>query len=257
MMQIAMDIPSKKTVMTMTHNQHTLEMMQIVMEQRPQRLTTMTPMYDHNRINASESFTQGTNQTDIVLAVDTSCSMYDDIYNMSLTFSTFVDFLLTTKISKSLLLLMIRCVNGNVTHIDQTFSTSDAVSAFQDMLTYTQWASNAERPFMLMEAFLNEAVDSSGTPLPSGCNYGAIRPGARLALLGVADEPDQSIEPYTHYISEFQALKSNPDDVTFYSLGPLCYYNGYTHMENAALDTTIIYAFAIGCKRISSSYVLD
>lgn len=190
-------------------------------------------------LSASESFTQGTNQTDIVLAVDTSCSMYDDIYNMSLTFSTFVDFLHNNNQDFQISAVVddSGCVNGNVTHIDQTFSTSDAVSAFQDMLTYTQWASNAERPFMLMEAFLNEAVDSSGTPLPSGCNYGAIRPGARLALLGVADEPDQSIEPYTHYISEFQALKSNPDDVTFYSLGPLCYYNGYTHMENAALDT--------------------
>ena len=34
----------------------------------------------------TENFNQGTNKTDIVIAVDTSCSMDDDIYNLKATF---------------------------------------------------------------------------------------------------------------------------------------------------------------------------
>ena len=64
-----------------------------------------------------------------------------------------------------------------------------------------------------------------------------MRENAKLALLGVTDEPDQSVQPYTHYVSEFQSLKSNPYNVTFHSLGALCYNGGNTGMENAALDT--------------------
>ena len=187
----------------------------------------------------TESFNQGTNKTDIVLAVDTSCSMDDDIYNLKATFSTFVDELNTNgqDFHISAIVNDNGCVNGSVTHIDNTFSSSDASSAFDDMIVSSTYASNAERPFMLMESFLNESVDSAGVPLSSGCNFGAVRENAKLALLGVTDEPDQSVQPYTHYVSEFQSLKSNPDNVTFHSLGGLCNNGGNTGVENAAVDT--------------------
>ena len=187
----------------------------------------------------TESFNHGTNKTDIVLAVDTSCSMADDIYNLKATFSTFVDELNTNGQDFHIAAVVNDngCVNGSVTHIDNTFSSSAASSAFDDMIVSSAYASNAERPFMLMESFLNESVDSAGVPLSSGCNFGAVRENAKLALLGVTDEPDQSVQPYTHYVSEFQSLKSNPDNVTFHSLGGLCHNGGNTGMENAALDT--------------------
>ena len=41
----------------------------------------------------------------------------------------------------------------------------------------------------------------------------------------------------THYVSEFQSLKSNPDNVTFHSLGGLCHNGGNTGVENLAVDT--------------------
>lgn len=188
----------------------------------------------------TESFNQGTNKTDIVLAVDTSCSMADDIYNLKATFSTFVDELNANGQDFHIAAVVNDngCVNGSVTHIDNTFSSPDASNAFDDMIVSSTYASNAERPFMLLESFLNESVDSAGVPLPSGCNFGAVRENAKLALLGVTDEPDQSIQPYTHYVSEFQSLKSNPDNVTFHSLGALCYNGGNTGMEDAAVDTS-------------------
>ena len=187
----------------------------------------------------TENFNQGTNKTDIILAVDTSCSMDDDIYNLKATFSTFVDELNTNGQDFHIAAVVNDngCVNGSVTHIDNTFSSSDASSAFDDMIVSSTYASNAERPFMLMESFLSESVDSAGVPLSSGCNFGAARENAKLALLGVTDEPDQSVQPYTHYVSEFQSLKSNPDNVIFHSLGGLCHNGGNTGVENAAVDT--------------------
>ena len=187
----------------------------------------------------TESFNYGTNKTDIVLAVDTSCSMADDIYNLKATFSTFVDELNTNGQDFHIAAVVNDngCVNGSVTHIDNTFSSSAASSAFDNMIVSSAYASNAERPFMLMESFLNESVDSAGVPLSSGCNFGAVRENAKLALLGVTDEPDQSVQPYTHYVSEFQSLKSDPDNVTFHSLGGLCHNGGNTAVENAAVDT--------------------
>ena len=57
----------------------------------------------------------------------------------------------------------------------------------------------------------------------------------KLALLGVTDEPDQSVQPYTHYVSAFQSLKSTPDNVIFHSLGGLCNNGGNTGVENVLL----------------------
>ena len=81
------------------------------------------------------------------------------------------------------------------------------------------YGNNTERAFMLLEAFLSEAVDVNGTPDPSGCNYGVIREGAKLNLVGVSDEPEQSSNTYAYYISLFQGLKSNPDDVVIHAIG--------------------------------------
>ena len=186
----------------------------------------------------AEEFTQGTNKTDIVIALDTSCSMYDDMVNMKDTFSAFVDVLNNNNQDYHISAVVDDdgCVNGSVTHIDNSFSTADAESAFEDMVVSSAYASNAERPFMMMEAFLNEAVDSTGAPLSTGCNAGAIRQDAQLALIGVSDEPDQSYQPYTYYVSAFQGFKNNSDDVTFYSLGGIC-TGGNAGMENAAIDT--------------------
>ena len=72
---------------------------------------------------------------------------------------------------------------------------------------------------MLMEAMLSESVDGNGAPYPGGCNYGLIREEAKLALVGVSDEPEQSVNSYSYYISMFQSLKSNPSDVVIHGIG--------------------------------------
>ena len=37
--------------------------------------------------------------------------------------------------------------------------------------------------------------------------------------MGVSDEPEQSVNNYSYYVSLFQSLKSDPDDVIFHAIG--------------------------------------
>lgn len=50
-----------------------------------------------------------------------------------------------------------------------------------------------------------------------GCNEGLVRADAQLALVGVTDATEQSPNPWTYYVSAFQALKLDPDDVVFHA----------------------------------------
>jgi hypothetical protein len=76
------------------------------------------------------------------------------------------------------------------------------------------YGSNTERAFMLFEAALSS--DNTGT---GGCNEGFYREGAALALVGVSDEPEQSVNNYAYYVSLFQSLKNDSDDVVIHAIG--------------------------------------
>ena len=73
---------------------------------------------------------------------------------------------------------------------------------------------NTERAFSLFEAALSSANIKSG-----GCNDGFYREDATLSLVGVSDEPEQSVNPYTYYVSLFQSMKSDSDDVVMHAIG--------------------------------------
>ncbi len=184
-----------------------------------------------------EQPTQGS--TDIIFAVDRSCSMYDDIQLMNNNFDTFVDTL--TNMNSDYHVAAVVHDSGHIygnlsssTHsndpkfIDNSFSANDAKDTIAEMIDcYSSsncavnigYGSNTERAFMLMEAFLAESVDVTGAPDPSGANYGVIRQSAKLNLVGVSDEPEQSTNQYAYYVSLFQGLKTNPDDVVIHAIG--------------------------------------
>ena len=63
------------------------------------------------------------------------------------------------------------------------------------------------------------AVDANGVPDPAGCNYGIVREDAKLNFVAVSDEPEQSTNSYSHYISLFQSYKADPEDVIFHAIG--------------------------------------
>ena len=155
-------------------------------------------------------------QTDIIFAVDRSCSMNDDIENVQNNFGTFTttmagldsDYQVAATVEDD------GCINGSDLYIDNTFSASDAQTTITTMINLgASYGSNTERAFMLLESCLAESLSGSG------CNYGLMRDDATLNLVGVSDEPEQSVNNYSHYVSLFQGLKDNPDDVVLHAIG--------------------------------------
>jgi hypothetical protein len=154
--------------------------------------------------------------TDIIFAVDRSCSMDDDIMNVQSNFSTFTDIMASLDADFQVAATVDDdgCINGSDLFIDNTFSSSDAISTITAMIALgSAYGSNTEKGFMLLEACLSESMDSSG------CNYGLVRDDAKLNLVGISDEPEQSVSNWTTYVSNFQSLKDDPDDVVFHAIG--------------------------------------
>lgn len=153
--------------------------------------------------------------TDIIFAVDRSCSMYDDIENVQNNFDTFVDTMdaLDADYHVAATVEDSGCINGSDLFIDNTFDPTDAKATITAMINLGgSYGSNTEREFMLLESCLS--LIGSGD-----CNDGLVRDDATLNLVGVSDEPEQSVNNYTYYISLFQTLKDDPDDVIMHAIG--------------------------------------
>ena len=168
--------------------------------------------------------------SDIIFAVDRSCSMYDDIALMNQNFEAFVNTLqgMNSDYHVAAVVGDSGCVYGGDPFIDNSFSGGDAETTIATMIDCfsssncnmnVPYAAYTEAAFSLFEAFLSEAVDINGAPDPGGCNYGVVRQNAKLNLVGVSDEPEQSVNTYGYYVSLFQGLKTNPDDVVFHAIG--------------------------------------
>ena len=160
--------------------------------------------------------------TDIMFALDWSCSMWDDIANVKNNFGTFVQTLASMDSDYHLAVVTDDdgCVNGYQSYIDNTMSLSDQEDLFDTMTceqpsgSYCAYGSNTERAFMLLEAALSTSNLGNG-----GCNEDFYRESATLALIGVSDEPEQSVNPYTYYVNLFQSLKADSDDVIIHAIG--------------------------------------
>lgn len=153
--------------------------------------------------------------TDIIFAVDRSCSMYDDLENVQNNFDAFVDTMETLDADYHVAATAEDngCINGSDLYIDGTFDPADAKAAITAMINLGgSYGSNTERAFMLLEQCL--ANTGSGD-----CNDGLIRDDATLNLVGVSDEPEQSVNNYTYYVSLFQSLKDDPDQVIMHAIG--------------------------------------
>ena len=152
--------------------------------------------------------------TDILFAVDRSCSMDDDIINVQSNFSTFVTTLseLDADYHVAAVVNDDGCIVGDP-YIDNTYSAAEAEDAITEMIALgSSYGSNTEREFMLLEA----ALDEMGS---GGCNEDFMREDAKLNLVGVSDEIEQSVNPWSSYVAAFQALKEDPDDVVFHAIG--------------------------------------
>jgi len=165
-------------------------------------------------INVDEFEVTQKGVVDILFTLDRSGSMSDDNALVVANFGTFINELVSLNVDYHVAVAVEDdgCVLGSDAYIDNTFSPSDAESTFETMadiyLTLGTYGANTERGFSLAEAALKSANIGSG-----GCNEGMYREGATLSIVHVSDEPEQSVNPYTYYVSLFQGMKSDPDDV--------------------------------------------
>ena len=152
--------------------------------------------------------------TDVLFAVDRSCSMYDDVAALVSAMPGF-----TTELDARGLDWRVSvtvdddgCIEGPDLYIDSSFASADVATVTSGMINIgAAYGNNTERPFTLMES----AVEASGT---GRCNSGLIRTESTLNLVSMSDESEQSVEPYSHYVSEFQALKASAADVSMHAL---------------------------------------
>jgi hypothetical protein len=84
---------------------------------------------------------------------------------------------------------------------------------FDDMINNGGYGSNTERLFSIFESALQNNGEGD-----SGCNSGFYREDATLNLVSVSDEPEQSPNSYTYYVSLFQSLKSDTDDLIMHAI---------------------------------------
>ncbi len=166
----------------------------------------------HGQVSDSFTVDSGT-ELDILFAVDTSPSMDDDNEALAAEIASLTRALYDAGIRYQLAAVVADdgCIAGSHTWIDQSFSDAEALASFDEMLAGLG-GDNKERAFTLMEAALNEAT-------AGGCNEGLLRDSAWLHLVGVGDEPEQSANAYSYYMSAFQDMASDPSMVVFHGIG--------------------------------------
>lgn len=164
-----------------------------------------------NGLDVFEQPIQG--RTDIIFTLDWSGSMSDDIARVQENFSVFISSLqsLDNDYQISAVVDDDGCVNGSDVFLDSTMDESDQQSIFDTMIQQSGGAMYTEMGFTLLEAATTSAA-------LSGCNSGMIRDDAALAMVGVTDEPEQSPNLWSVYVSLFQSLKRDADDLVMHAV---------------------------------------
>jgi len=148
-------------------------------------------------------------QTDILFAVDKSTSMDDDIMNVQANFQAYTSTLdaLNADFRIGIVVADSGQIAGSTPFIDSN-NAADAVAIATDMLDGggTNGGYYTEAGFSLLTAGIS-------------ANQEWLREDAKLNLIGISDEPEQSPNSYSYYVSEFQSVKDDPDDVVVHAIG--------------------------------------
>jgi len=182
-----------------------------------------------------DAFVASDGRTDVLFAVDRSCSMADDVQALVSAMPVFTAELDARDLDWRVSLTVDDdgCINGPDLFIDDSFSAADVESTTEQMIALgSSYASNTERAFTLMETAVAESA-------AGGCNPGMVRSSATLNLVGVSDEPEQSLQSWSHFVSLFQALKADPADVAMHAIvdAGACGAAGTTGFQDAAAAT--------------------
>jgi hypothetical protein len=151
--------------------------------------------------------------SDILFVMDKSGSMNRDLESVIANFGVFVSTMvnLDSDFHVAVVVQDDGCIAGSERYIDNTFSEAGAVNTVEAMIN-GHAGNDTERGFTLAEMALHETG-------PGGCNEGFLRDDAELHIVGVSDEPEQSLNSWSYYVSLFQGMKRDPDDVVIHAVG--------------------------------------
>ena len=169
------------------------------------------------------------NKVDILWVVDDSGSMQDEQNSLSQNFQSFISFADGLGIDYQVGVITTEVQNASVAGIlwgcqgfNPIIRSSDAnrVQAFECAARVTNPPNGNQRPNPggsdTQEAGLQAARLALDVPNVSGANAGFLRPDARLAVIIVSDEDDQSSGSVNLYVDFFRNLKGfrNPQLVS-------------------------------------------
>lgn len=143
--------------------------------------------------------------TDIMFAIDQSCSMDDDQRRLATNFSTFISLL--SSYSNDWQIIIANDDDG----CNQTGILTPSTPGYQTLFTdqVSRGGSSYTEALLTVGARAAEAAAYAG-----GCNYGFMRPGAAFHLVVVSDEPEQSSwisgENWNTLVTRMQTAKGDP-----------------------------------------------
>jgi hypothetical protein len=166
---------------------------------------------------------------DILLLVDTSCSMYaDNIDDVTLGIPAMLQAL---DRSADWQLAVISSDNGcmNIPLVSDA-SPATANLVVNSIFTYPQHALS-EALFAMGAAALNHLDD---------CNEGMLRPGSQMHFIVVSDEPEQSNTPWQDWIQTFQAYSGTFVVSAVVDEGTVCGYGSDGYLQAAAATSGVV-----------------
>lgn len=163
--------------------------------------------------------------SDIIFAVDQSCSMYDDAAILASSFSTFISQL--NNYSTDWQIMVANQDSGCNTSGILTPNVSGYQSSFQSAVqsgggSYT-------------EALLTPTRNAVDNTDPGECNAGFMRSNAMLHIIMVSDEPEQSGGNYSDFVNDIIAKKGNANNVRLSAIYNPSHHSG--RYVGAANDT--------------------
>ena len=182
-----------------------------VVSDDPDEPSVDVPAIGHAAISGpmSDRFVQEAAPVDVLWVIDNSSSMSTEQARVAAGITTFFSWFTLLNLDYHMGVITSDIVNpiyagrlvGAPTYIDS--ATPSPVAELAEAI-------NVGEEDMGNESGLQAAEMALSEPLTSAENLGFLRPEARLAVVFLSDEPEQSEYDAAHYIAFFQSLKADP-----------------------------------------------
>ncbi len=166
---------------------------------------------------AADSFVQEVDPVDVLWVIDNSSSMGPEQARVMAEINAFFSWFDALRLDYHMGVIATDVVSpqfagqlvGSPTYIDTT--TTDAEARLSERINLGTDDMGDESGLLAVEMALSE-------PLVSGYNAGFFRPDARLAVIFLSDEPEQSPYDAQHYIDFFATLKADTSRILVASI---------------------------------------